>query len=328
MKTKLLILSMIAIAITSCSQHDQVEQIQSETQNDASTQKISFSTKTLEFKDYEDFSKTFMDLISMNEDDREQWFADKTDFVSQAQAANTVSLQLIKCKTIEEIINLRDQYTDLFVFNNDIASDDYTPHPKADELGYSMIVNAYGNVIIGGKVVNFNSITSYDQSWIGKIEKQAATKGQEKRTNYVHIWTDSRKMWVEAFDLQEHFMNGNPGERKLILRSDAQKKVCFIFCAWHSYTNDFWYRKASTRFTGITLTGIFSSNDFIFGNKVMVKAGANHNRVVQLGVITGSNITATLSVFTQGVGESNQTTLNISNPRRANFYANSGQIHW
>lgn len=287
---------------------------------------FNLAVKTLEFASQEEFSNTLFDLITMNPNERSKWFADKNGFVSQQQASEMVSEQIGKAKSLDEAIKLRNSYGE-FIFNADPSELDFTPYLRADQLGHSMVVNAYGNVKIAGDTVNFNSANFFEDTWIGKLQAKAKTKGEDSRLNYLYTWNDERKMWAEAYDVQAYSMSGAPSRRTLVIKANAQKKVCFIFCAWHTYNTNFAFNAWSTpqRYSGFDpssgpLTAVYARAP----QEVIISGG--NSTPIALGDITSGTIATTLKIHTRGVVSPG--ILDISNPPKVSFHASTGRFDW
>lgn len=261
----------------------------------------------------------------MTPGEKENWFKNKTGFVSQEQAANMVSEQLMKCETLTQALQLRSGYSQ-FIFNENATETDFTPYIPSSSFGYSMVCNAYGDVEIGGKIVNMNDIKSYDETWEAQTEKRYKnnmTKGVQTSVNYVHSWTNSRKMWVEAFNMTFYGMQGTVTRRSVVLRLNAQQKICAIFCVWNTYTNNFQFAPHSSESSGFK--GDFMLK-LINGQTVSVSGG--NSTALSIGDLTSGNITASMKVCTQGVGIANQGVLQINNPRAVTFNAATGKYSW
>lgn len=313
---------LVAISFVGCTKSKNAESIDDSVAIDP----IEFSTKTLSFASFDEFRASVGDLIFMTEEDRQLWFKDKTDFTSQEQAASLVSQQLMKCRTYKQAAQLMDKYTQ-FVFNRESDEPDFTAYVPTNSLGYSMVCNAYGNVTIGGEVVNLNDVKTYDQTWQAGVERrhmESLTKGSSSTPNEVYCYTDNRKMWATAFRVTYHAVNGIPMENRLVLRLGAQQKICFIFCAWHEYDNEFSIMRNSYSYSGFTPGDAFLPL-FANGQDVKVPGGV---KVAAVGLINGTNVTANFMVYSQGVGYVNRGVLNINNPKNAQFYASNGQYVW
>lgn len=173
MKKVLLPILTMAILFVGCSKAvESQDELQPATRA-SMPQAIEFSTATLEFSSMEELQNTITEVSTMSDNQKDQFLADKGEFVSMAEASNMIVEQMREIGTKEGILDMRNAYTDLFIFDPNTTEVRVAPFFKSNNHGYELVCNAYGDVKVAGSVVNLNEINTFAETWIGKAELAA-----------------------------------------------------------------------------------------------------------------------------------------------------------
>lgn len=166
---KHLLLSALAISMlfVGCTKADQ-EPAEKASVNLDAPEVVEFSTDMLEFASMEEMQNKIYEVADMTPQDKQSWYSSNDNFVSQSMASNIVGQQMAECSTIEQAIALRDAYDEIFVFDPNTREVSMVPYVRAETPGYAWMCNAYGDVKIGGKVVNLNNVSTYAETSIAK----------------------------------------------------------------------------------------------------------------------------------------------------------------
>lgn len=300
MKKIILSLFILGSVLAGCTKTDTIQETAPKSKT-TETKAIDFSRNTLEFGSQDEMNSAILELALMSEAEKEAWYASKPGFVSQAQAADMVAAQFAQMADQRQANALRDLYDDIFIFNTNVAADDYMAYLKADKVGSSWVCNAYGEVMIAGSIVNLNDISTYEQTWQYKTEQSysnALTKGVDAKINYLHCYTNSRKMWARVEVIS----------RTIFVRLSAQQKICSLWCSWHGYSNSYTIRKGTYDSQGLRLSTLMG--DIQDRNYVYHTGDISSGNGFSIGDIRGEAI-ASLRIYSNGVGIENEGQLNI-----------------
>lgn len=144
---------------------------------------IEFGSERLSFASMADLESTVADLTALSYEDRQAWLDGQAGFVSMEGAASQINDQMRVSPNLDNVLALREAYADVFLFDpSTVVPVNAAPYYKVSKSGYEWVCNAYGDVEVAGQVVNLNDITSYAQTWRGKIESaNNLTKSPETR---------------------------------------------------------------------------------------------------------------------------------------------------
>lgn len=171
MKKVLLPILTMAILFVGCSKAvESQDELQPATRA-SMPQAIEFSTATLEFSSMEELQNTITEVSTMSDNQKDQFLADKGEFVSMAEASNMIVEQMREIGTKEGILDMRNAYTDLFIFDPNTTEVRVAPFFKSNNHGYELVCNAYGDVKVAGSIVNLNEINAYAETWFGQAEQ-------------------------------------------------------------------------------------------------------------------------------------------------------------
>lgn len=144
------------------------------TRTEATQQPIEFSNQTLSFASMAQLDAKVAELAELTYEDRQAWLDGQSGFLSMQNASYQINEQMRICPDLDNVLALREAYADLFVFDpSTIVPVNATPYYKVSKSGYEWVCNAYGDVEVGGQVLNLNDITSYAQTWRGKIDSES-----------------------------------------------------------------------------------------------------------------------------------------------------------
>lgn len=165
-----------------------------ETRSGAVQEPLTFSDATLSFVSMEEMNAAAREAVSISAEEREQMYAANPEFVSMEKAGGMIIEQMREIGTKEGILAMRDAYTDLFIFDPNTVEVRVAPLFKASQLGHQHVCNAYGDVTIGGTVVNLNDINTFEQSWVGEGQKEmlADRAGEPRATTSFELYSNTR----------------------------------------------------------------------------------------------------------------------------------------
>lgn len=174
---KKLLLPIIALAMLFVGCAKEVEEqapTDRSTRTEATQQPIEFSNQTLSFASMAQLDAKVAELAELTYEDRQAWLDGQSGFVSMEAAASKVGEQMRICPDLDNVLALREAYADVFVFDpSTVVPVNAAPYYKVSKSGYEWVCNAYGDVEVGGQVLNLNDITSYAQTWRGKADNEA-----------------------------------------------------------------------------------------------------------------------------------------------------------
>ena len=142
---------------------------------------IEFSDNTLSFDNWEDLYSTAAMLESLEEYQKAAWYAEK-NFTSQLDAMWMASDQMELCTDVKQMDMVREYYSGLFIFNYDDETD-YVFYLPTNDPAVANVVNAFGNVQVGGRIINMNEISNYKETWQSDASVDFVTRPQVEYTN-------------------------------------------------------------------------------------------------------------------------------------------------
>lgn len=205
MKKIYLLFGLISLIMTvSCSKNQDME-----------TPSPEASLAMAEFNSMEEFNQTVIKLMKATPLEQIEWCREN-NIISQYMLYDQAIEEL------EEIQNLRDttayyqsleqfrsKYSKYFLFNDNDPSD-LNPYIPSNDLGNNLVCNAEGNVKIAGEIVNFNELSSFEETTYGKFLKETnASRASgdivDEKINYLYIKEGGdRKMWAESQRKEEN----------------------------------------------------------------------------------------------------------------------------
>ncbi|WP_298063018.1 DUF4848 domain-containing protein [uncultured Rikenella sp.] len=222
-----------ALALTACSKEELLTEpakLQTKT-----TAAVTVENGMLKFADEAAIESTLSMLLQKDEASLAAWY-DSVGFVSQEMAREAALEEFRAMTSLDEYPAFKAKYQDRFLFNDNLAEEDYQPYVAASRFAYEMILNADGNAIVGGKVVNYN-YDRFEQTMYYRVAHEAgATSGEvqpritpETKTNQVYVQAGKKKFWAWAV------RNGS----EVYVQVTAQKKNMF---GWNDYKADYSFR--------------------------------------------------------------------------------------
>lgn len=175
----------------------------------------------LVFDNIEQLEKALKEVLMMTPETRNQFYANLGGFVSLNALHEQALDECSTFDTFEQYETARQKHSKSFIF--DPNGEDLTPHLRIKNPFYAYILNVNGEAVVGGKVVNFNEITSYEQTSAYQASQSAAiSKGQVIQTNHIHVYDGKRKMWADA----------HPVDNAVYIKLQCQVKS---FWGWNIY---------------------------------------------------------------------------------------------
>lgn len=185
----------------------------------------------LKFTDEAAIESTLSMLLQKDEAGLAAWY-DSVGFVSQEMAREAALEEFRTMTSLDKYPAFKAKYQGRFLFNENLDEEDYQPYVAANRFAYEMILNADGNVMVGGKTVNYN-YDSFEQTMYYRVAHEATGPqtriSAETKTNQVYVKTKKKKFWAWAW------LTGN----EVYIQVTAQKKNIF---GWNDYKADYSFK--------------------------------------------------------------------------------------
>lgn len=274
------------------------------------TEAVTVENGMLKFADEAAVESTLSMLLQKDEAGLAAWY-DSIGFVSQEMAREAALEEFRAMTSLDEYPAFKAKYQDRFLFNDNLAEEDYQPYVAASRFAYEMILNADGNAIVGGKVVNYN-YDSFEQTMYYRVTHEAAAQdgpqtriSAETKTNQVYVQAGKKKFWAWAV------RNGS----EVYIQVTAQKKNMF---GWNDYKADYSFkteRLIAPLSAGMGPSGQLDFTGAYFGNtlgKVTATGRVSCNsRFLMVKTFETSTVTAMFRAWSSGTGEANSGLLDI-----------------
>lgn len=218
-----------ALALTACSKEELLTE--PTTPQTKTAEAVTVENGMLKFTDEAAVESTLSMLLQKDEAGLAAWY-DSVGFVSQEMAREAALEEFRAMTSLDEYPAFKAKYQDRFLFNENLEEEDYQPYVAANRFAYEMILNADGNVMVGGKTVNYN-YDSFEQTMYYRVAHEAAGPqtriSAETKTNQVYVQAGKKKFWAWAV------RNG----AEIYVQVTAQKKNMF---GWNDYKADYSFR--------------------------------------------------------------------------------------
>lgn len=256
--------------------------------------------------------RTLSMLLKMNDNELLAWY-DSMAFVSQSMAREAALEEFQQLTSLSEYPAFKAKYQGQFLFNDNLDEEDYQPYLAAGRFGYELILNADGNVIVDGAIVNYN-YTSFEETMYYRVAHQTPSSADslltrispETKTNQVYVQSGKKKFWAWAV------RNG----ADIYIQVTAQKKNLF---GWNDYKADYYFRCRMR--PGYDLAAndpiyqVQSSNTFFNIGLGEVKATGRISCNTRLYLCTAPYlqylVSAAYEAWSSGTGENNAAILSI-----------------
>lgn len=191
--TKFLLIAAAAAMAFSCAKENDLGEMPQEQPKETRV-----STEMLSFSSIEEMQQQIDELGTMDEEALSAWYANK-NFESQYAALYRVAAKFDEAQTLEEAESIKAEHATQFLFNENPADDElFNPYLRNENPDYAYVCNANGEVIIGGEVVNFNTITDVRNTHEYQITHKPETRGVDQSQNYLKGTTKRHKFWAEG----------------------------------------------------------------------------------------------------------------------------------
>lgn len=294
-----------ALALTACSKEELLTE--PATPLTKTAEAVTVENGMLKFTDEAAIESTLSMLLQKDEAGLAAWY-DSVGFVSQEMAREAALKEFRTMTSLDEYPAFKAKYQDRFLFNENLEEEDYQPYVAANRFAYEMILNADGNVMVGGKTVNYN-YDSFEQTMYYRVAHEAAGPqtriSAETKTNQVYVQAGKKKFWAWAV------RNGS----EVYVQVTAQKKNMF---GWNDYKTSYFFHFVVTPWTGaIDIPLDFSGSYFInslgaFPDKWTGKVSCNSRFLLGRSLYDYHPIDSKIEVYTNGTGEAGKRTLVIA----------------
>lgn len=305
MKKKVLLTTLCStMVLTACNRSAQEELLPTFMQSSAITKMATVEVENgmLKFTDEAAIEYTLSILLKMDKTELSSWYS-SIGFVSQEMAREAALQEFLSMTSMDEYPAFKAKYTGQFLFNNNLEEEDFQPYIAANRFAYEMILNADGNVIVGGKVVNYN-YDSFEQTMYYRVAHNSETVSdgvqplisEETKTNQVYGKVGKKKFWAWTVRMGTD----------LYMQVTAQKKNVF---GWNDYKAEYC----------ITLRQMLSAVDasqnvlledayafYPYGRNQPYwtdRISCNTRFLIHRTKSAGAIVTGAYSVYTSGTGE-------------------------
>ncbi|OFY38606.1 MAG: hypothetical protein A2X18_00205 [Bacteroidetes bacterium GWF2_40_14] len=227
--TLLLIVAISTVMIASCSKTISSKVDEKTSQKDLSNKEfllgnVKIENGVLRFISKEHLESVTSLLIKMTTEERNHWY-DSIGFISQ----NTEYINVIAESNLiyneESFLVFKNKYIDKYLFNN-YTEGDVNPYLKNKNFMYSFVCTPKGNVMIGSKLVNYNTLNSFEETNEYALMRNIWVKSEGPILGGTYLETSNRKLWVEVYRF----------DRQIWFKFVSHKKILW---SWHSYTTSY-----------------------------------------------------------------------------------------
>src|SRR3989339_505097 len=200
--TLLLIVAISTVMIASCSKTISSKVDEKTSQKDLSNKEfllgnVKIENGVLRFISKEHLESVTSLLIKMTTEERNHWY-DSIGFISQ----NTEYINVIAESNLiyneESFLVFKNKYIDKYLFNN-YTEGDVNPYLKNKNFMYSFVCTPKGNVMIGSKLVNYNTLNSFEETNEYALMRNIWVKSEGPILGGTYLETSNRKLWVEVY---------------------------------------------------------------------------------------------------------------------------------
>lgn len=198
-KIKIIFIIAAFTTIISCNKNELTE-TSIPTKDTYEVKSLTANDETLSFNSKEEMEIVIDELLQMDKETLKTWYSSKNDeFTSQNSIFEEAMNEFQQATDFDTANKIKDKYKKHLLFNeNPMDQELYNPYlPSENMLGYALICNKNGDVLINGKIENFNTLKSVRETNFYK-HTHTLTKTINESLNYLYILDGKRKMWAET----------------------------------------------------------------------------------------------------------------------------------
>ncbi|HUN14373.1 DUF4848 domain-containing protein [Alistipes sp.] len=187
---------LLAAAIMACACE---KEMPTDTMPEATNNMTRIKTEILSFASVEEMEEQIGILRIMAPEEMAGWYAVQ-NFESQYDALYRAAEEIDNATTLEEAEAIKTKYSPYFLYNDNPADEEpfnpYLPNEKPD---YAYVCNISGEVMIGGEVVNYNTITNVADTHEYQLAHAPMTRSDNiTRDNILKRTAGKHKFWAEG----------------------------------------------------------------------------------------------------------------------------------
>lgn len=190
-------ITVCAVLATACEKEPQVSEAQSAMENSTQISTRVGDASMLSFESEEKMHQQIDILQDMAPEKMSEWYEQNDNFTSQSEFMWQVVDELNNAASVDEVREIQAKYQGILLFNNNSADEDIAPYIPSECRGTELVCNKNGDVLIAGKVKNYNSLTSYEQTSDYAFNHPTKTRASQKLAG-VYAIDGKRKFWCEA----------------------------------------------------------------------------------------------------------------------------------
>lgn len=244
--TKFMILIAAAIIVCSCAK-DVCESSEMAIDTKVVQEELA---EILSFGSIEEMEMQIYALQRMSDNELSAWYAER-NFESQYDALYRAAKEIDEAKSLDEALAIKAKFVPYFLYNDNPADEEmFNPYLPNENRDYAYVCNIEGDVMIAGRIVNYNTITDAKNTHEYQMAHDIATRASDPNiteTNILKRTVGKRKFWAEgrlnenevvAIEFTAH-KKGTFGWNKY--KTAYFVKVVNYNRSWESFSPDFVY---------------------------------------------------------------------------------------
>lgn len=235
-------------------------------------------------------------LSSMESRELDAWYAAK-NFESQGDAAYRVAEEIENAASLAEAEAIKAKYASFFLFNDNPSDEElFNPFIPNENPDYTSVCNINGEVMIGGQVVNFNTITDVKDTHEYQLTHRAITRADDnnyERDNVLKRTVGKHKFWAEGrYEPKDDFVK---------VEFTAHHKGTF---GWNKCKQKFHLRQGRTPFPQSWEYLSSIGQEVMYGKKDFWTDLLNPHRLKDVGRIAiGKTASMDMLIYSAGTGQ-------------------------
>ncbi len=198
---KILLIAASVMTFASCNKSSVLEEqlpipVRAAAETTSGTAAVEVENGMLKFADEAAIEQTLSMLLKMDEATLSAWY-DSIGFVSQESVYEQALNELDGLESETAYLSYREKYQNVFLFNS-FDEEDTMPYLPNKQVGYSLILNPNGNVLVDNQVMNCNYTSFAETKYYQSTLPQSKSYDKTENINYLYVHDGKRKFWAEA----------------------------------------------------------------------------------------------------------------------------------
>lgn len=295
--TKLIMLASVVSLACACEKEMPAETVPAPDQ----AKETRVSTQMLSFSSIEEMGQQINELGAMDEVALSAWYA-AHNFESQSDAVYRVAAEIEDAKTLAEAEAIKASYAPYFLFNeNPDDEESFNPYIRNENPDYAYVCNINGDVVIGGQVINFNTISDVKDTHEYQLTHETLTRTVEQSRNYLKSTVGKHKFWAEGrFEPKDDFVK---------VEFTAHRKGTF---GWNKIKQNYHLRNGRSSYPNTWELFESIGYELINGSKDFWTGTLNPHRLKNVGrIAAGKTASFSMMVYTAGTLQAGEGRLDL-----------------